>query len=159
VSVSPADLPTLLAALRPRGRPRLVVHWASWDELSTAGLPAVRALVAGVREVDAVGVVWDEALDAPTGRIPGMAQRPARWSGGDQAEAWLRQVGITWPNLVYAGDFEALFAALGLADRVVPQVVLVGADGAVIARHVGALAGEGWEGFVRRVKGSSGEIG
>jgi hypothetical protein len=151
-----------------------VHHWASWDEPSTAGLAALRALVAA-RGVDAVGVAWDELVDAPLGRIAGMAQRPARWAGGEQAAAWVREVGLTWPILVYAVDHDAalatgapsdpaapdpaapdpaapdpaaaFFAALGLADRYVPQVTLYDIDGAVLAHHGGPLAGPRWEAF------------
>jgi hypothetical protein len=141
-----------------------VHHWASWDEPSTAGLAALRALVAA-RGLDAVGVAWDELVDAPLGRIAGMAQRPARWAGGEQAAAWVREAGLSWPTLVYAVDHgaalttgtpsdpaapdpaAAFFATLGLADRYVPQVTLYDIDGAVLAHHGGPLVGARWESF------------
>jgi len=157
--VTRLPLPALLAGLQPRGRPVLVHHWASWDEPSTDGLTALRALVAE-RGLDAVGVAWDELVDAPLGRIAGMAQRPARWAGGEQAAAWVREAGLSWPTLVYAVDHgaalatgapfdpaEAFFAALGLADRYVPQVTLYDTDGAVLAHHGGPLVGARWEAF------------
>ena len=141
------DVPELLAGTAPRGRPVLVHHWASWDELSTTGLAPLVALVRA-SGVDAVGVAWDEFAAPPLGRIAPMAQRPARWAGGAQAEAWARQAGLTWPILVFGADPDALFEALGIADRWVPQVTLYGADGRVLAHHGGPLAGPDWESFV-----------
>lgn len=141
------DVATLLAAVSPRGRPVLVHHWASWDTTATADLPLLVALSGG--GVDIVGVAWDEFAPAPLGRIAGMAQRPARWAGGAQVEAWVRQVGIDWPTLVFDGEPEALFEALRLADRWVPQLTLYGADGAVLAHHGGPCAGSAsWERLV-----------
>lgn len=139
---------SLLAGLQPRGRPVLVHHWASWDDLSTKGLAAVVALAGPTPPFDVVGVAWDEFLDAPMGRIAGMAQRPARWAGGDQVEAWVRQAGITWSTLVFGDPPEMLFETLGITDRWVPSVTLYGVDGSVLAHHGGPCEGEGWDRFV-----------
>lgn len=148
--VTLVDVPELLAGTLPRGRPLLVHHWASWDELSTAGLPALVALVRD-SGIDAVGIAWDEFADPPLGRIAPMAQRPARWAGGAQAEAWVRQAGIGWPILVFGAGPDALFEALGIVDRWVPQVTVYRTDGTVGAHHGGPLAGEGWDAFVSAV--------
>lgn len=150
--VSLVDLPALAAAIRPRGRPLLVHHWASWDEPSTAGLPAMVALAARHAERhDTVSVAWDELTAAPLGRIAGMAQRPAKWAGGEQAEAWARQAGLSWPVLVCEADPDMFFGVLGLTDRWVPQVILYSADGAVAAHHSGPLLGAGWATFQEAV--------
>ncbi|MES2639066.1 MAG: hypothetical protein V4850_06270 [Myxococcota bacterium] len=157
VRISLVDLPGLLAGIQPRGRPILVHHWASWDEPSTAGLPAMVALAARhAAHLDVVSVAWDELTAAPMGRIAGMAQRPAKWAGGEQAEAWARQAGLSWPVLVCEADpDDTFFAALGLADRWVPQVTLVGADGTVVAHHGGPMAGAGWAAFEAAVATTS----
>ncbi|MDP2308774.1 MAG: hypothetical protein Q8P18_22320 [Pseudomonadota bacterium] len=151
--LSVVDLPTLLTRIQPRGRPILVHHWASWDEPSTTGLPAMVALAARHGDtVDVVSVAWDELTDAPQGRIAGMAQRPAKWAGGEQAEAWARQAGVHWAVLVFSADPDAFFAALSLADRFVPQVTLYGADGARIAHHGGPMSGARWAAFEAAVE-------
>jgi hypothetical protein len=148
VRISLVDLSGLLAGIQPRGRPILVHHWASWDEPSTAGLPAIVALSARhAARIDIVSVAWDELTAAPMGRIAGMAQRPAKWAGGEQAEAWARQAGLGWPVLVCEADPDTFFAALALVDRWVPQVTLVAADGAVVAHHGGPMTGAGWAAF------------
>lgn len=139
-------LDALLAGLRPRGAPLLVYHWASWDAPSTDGLVAVGVLAA--RGLAVVGVAWDEFVAPPMTRIAPMATRPAKWSGGEQAAAWMRRHALDWPTLVYADPPDTLFDGLGLAERYVPQVTLYGPDGSVLAHHGGPLVGAGWVAFV-----------
>jgi hypothetical protein len=146
------DLPTLLAGLRPRGRPVLVVHWASWDTPSTDGLAAVQALLGRCGgAVAARGVAWDEFVEPPLPRIAPMAIRPARWSEGEQAAAWVRAKRLDWPTFVFAEVPERLFEGLGLVDRFVPQVTLYGLGGQVLAHHGGPLVGPEWARFAERV--------
>lgn len=125
-------------------------HWASWDADSTAGLAVLRGLVEET-DVDTIGVAWDEFVAAPMGRIASMAQRPARWAEGEQAAAWVRAAGLSWPTVVCAVEPEAFFAALMLVDRYVPQLTLTDTDGRVCAHHGGPFVGDRWDAFAREV--------
>ncbi len=136
------DLPPLI---RASTGPLLLHHWASWDEASVASLPALKSLARpGLR---ILGLGWDAFLEAPTGRIPGMAQRPARWADGSELAAYRDQLGLSWPTTMLRGSPEQLQELLELPDLGLPAVHLHRGGGARLAVHLGAPSGEGWAAF------------
>ena len=136
------DLPALIRGCEGT---LLVHHWASWDEASLASLPSLKSLVhPGLR---ILGLGWDAFLEAPTGRIPGMAQRPARWADGSELAAYRDGIGLSWPTRMLRGSPEQLRELLELPDLGLPAVHLHAAGGARLAAHLGPTSGEGWAAF------------
>lgn len=134
------DGPDLLAGLQPRGRPLLVHHWAAAVEASRLDLPLLVALhAASGAALDVVGVSWDPFLEAPLGRNPEMLGRPARWADGSEARARFHAGDLRWPTLLPTVDAATLLDLAGLPEPAVPQTVLYGTDGAVLAHHAGPL--------------------
>ena len=140
--VEHADLAELLAALP---RPLLLHHQASWDEASVAALPALREVIARHPGLTVRSLGWDRLREAPTGRIPGMAQRPARWSDGSELQAWHREHDLTWPTLFLTDPADTLRDAVPSDPFVLPRLELHPADGGPPLVHEGPLAGAGWQ--------------
>ena len=109
-------------ALRPRGRPLIVHHWATWCASCDEELPLIEALADALsNRADVLGLSW-ELFDARGG--PERAVEAVR----ARAEA----LGLSWPTLVFDGEPEALFRALDMDFQQIPQTWVLSADGACL---------------------------
>ncbi len=109
--VQPLPVHQLAATLSELHRPLLVHHWASWDEASVRSLPRLVEALSPLLEREEFVLLdlgWDRLREAPTGRIPGMAQRPARWWDGSELQAWHRKHGLPWVTRFLTGSADAV---------------------------------------------------
>lgn len=113
----------LREALKPRGKPLLVNHWASWCKPCIDELPALAALARRYEgKVDFLGVSWD--------LLAGSANFEEARS---KAEAAARKAGIPYDSLIPEGTPEALGETLGLEGLQVPQTFLFDREGKKVA--------------------------
>lgn len=113
-----ADLAGRRVAVLPRGRPVLINYWASWCEPCRREMPLLSefAQAQGANGIQVVGI----ALDSP----------PA-------ARAFLASTPVRFPTFVEAPGPADSSVRLGNARGVLPYSVLVGADGRILAQHLG----------------------
>lgn len=124
-----ADLWVVRAALEPKAKPLLVNHWATWCDGCVEELPLLVALHGRIGgRLDFVGVGWElfSSAEGPEGALRAV-------------EAVARAHGVGWRTLVFTGEPHELFAGLELADELIPQTLLLDADGAVRFRHTGPV--------------------
>jgi len=109
----------LSAALKPRGRPLVVHHWATWCEPCAEELPRIEALARALGDTaDVVGLSW-ELFDSP--EPPGQAL--------GTVDAYAAGLGLSWPTLVFDGTPESLFSTLELDFQQIPQTRVLAPDG------------------------------
>ncbi len=126
------DLEALKAALAPRSRPLLVHHWATWCDPCEEELPLVEQLAQELDgRLELVGVSWDRFQDF--GRLQDTV---------DAVRGFSDAKGLSWPSLVVDADPEALFEALELDFRKVPQTRVIGPDGGLLLRVDGVLSAQ-----------------
>jgi thiol-disulfide isomerase/thioredoxin len=101
-----------------RGRPLLVNFWATWCPPCIAEMPMLSAFEA------------TQAADGP--RVIGIAlDTPER------VRAFLSRTPIGYPILLDRPDDDDASVVLGNTRGVLPYTVLVGADGRILATHIG----------------------
>ncbi len=124
------DEAALEAALTPRGRALIVHHWATWCEPCEDELPRIEALArqAGAA-AEVVGLSW-ELFDSPASPDGAL----------EAVQAYAERAGLSWPTLVFNGQPEALFEALELDYRKIPQTRVIGPDGACLEELHGPLS-------------------
>lgn len=141
----PVDLAGLRAALVPSGRPLVVNHWATWCDPCVEELPRLVRAHAGAADLaDFLGVSWD-LFDHP-GDPEAVAKKVARFADG---------MGVGYPSVLYTGTPESLFAGLGLGFELIPQTLVLGADGRVAWHHRGMLTDDDVEPLLRAVRGGA----
>jgi len=112
----------LSAALKPRGRPMVVHHWATWCEPCAEELPRIEALAKALGDdADVVGLSW-ELFDSP---------EPPQQALGT-VSAYAAGLGLSWPTLVFEGAPESLFSALELDFQQIPQTRVIASDGSCL---------------------------
>jgi thiol-disulfide isomerase/thioredoxin len=119
----------LRAALTPAGKPLVVNHWATWCEPCVDELPRLVRAAAGAGSLaEFLGVSWD-LFDHPGDPV----------ARAGQVAAFAESMGVGYPSVLYTGEPETLFEALGLEVRLVPQTFVIAPDGAVIWHKAGVL--------------------
>jgi thiol-disulfide isomerase/thioredoxin len=122
-----ADTPMLRTHVRAAGKAKVVHHWATWCDACVAELPLVWDLVERLGDgVDVVGVSWDT------------------FQGEDPTDAVVKRVSdtladISLPTAVYTGTPDALFDALHLTFRQIPQTQVLDPDGGLLRSFDGPL--------------------
>lgn len=110
-------------ALKPRGKPLLVNHWASWCRPCVEELPELADLARRYRgRVDFVGVSWDFLNGSAT-----FEEARAK------VDAAVRKGGVPYDSLVPEGSPEALGELLGLESLSIPQTYLFDREGKKVA--------------------------
>jgi thiol-disulfide isomerase/thioredoxin len=130
-------------ALAPERRPLIEHHWATWCDGCVEELPLFVQLdeTLGTR-ADLVTVSWDRFQDA------GPADATLTRVGD-----LLRKVGLTAPTVIIDAEPEALFQALGLNFRQIPQTRVLDADGGVLRAFEGPVSAQDIE-LIRAIVGA-----
>ncbi|GAB3662715.1 hypothetical protein GCM10027596_24790 [Nocardioides korecus] len=113
---------------RLHGKPVLVNLWASWCGPCRQEMPILQA--ADTRYGQRVQFVGVDTSD-----------------GAEAAAAFLTQVGVTYPQLA---DSDAMLLK-HLRIPGLPVTVIIGADGAVVERHIGAFEARDLDAVLDRV--------
>ncbi len=125
----PVGVPGLLAAVKPTGRPLVINHWATWCDPCVDELPRLVRAAAGAGDTaDFIGVSWD-LFDHP-GDPKKVAKAVAQFA--DSA-------GVGYASVLFTGQPAELFAALNLDFELIPQTLVLAADGRVVLHHKGIL--------------------
>ncbi|GAB3668680.1 hypothetical protein GCM10027596_39850 [Nocardioides korecus] len=113
---------------RLHGKPVLVNLWASWCGPCRKEMPILQA--AHTRDGQRVQFIGVDTAD-----------------GAEVAAAFLTKVGVTYPQL---SDIDATLVK-HLRIPGLPVTVVIGADGAVVERHIGAFAARDLDSLLDRV--------
>lgn len=109
-------------ALKPRGRPIIEHHWATWCEPCLDELPHIQAIEAATRgRADVIGVSWERFVD----------DRGAAASV-EKVERFMAGRGLTFQTLVVDGVPDDLLVELDLPGTTIPQTRVHDARGAVV---------------------------
>lgn len=125
----PVDLAGLRRALAPNGKPLVVNHWASWCDPCVDELPRLVRAAAGVADIgEFMGLSWD-LFDHP-GDPTVVAAKVA---------AFADNAGVGYPSVLFVGEPNELFEALGLDSQLIPQTVVYAPDGSVAWKKNGVI--------------------
>lgn len=139
------DVPGLLAALSPAGKPLVINHWATWCDPCVEELPRLVRAHAGLADAaEFIGVSWD-LFDHP-GDPKKVAKKVAKFA--DSA-------GVGYPSVLFTGEPDQLFEALGLSSQLIPQTVVIAADGTELFRHHGMLTDDDVFPLIRAARGTA----
>ncbi len=115
-----ADGAALAAAARPKGRPLVVNHWATWCGPCVDELPYLAEVARRFEgRVDFLGVSWDRFADDE----PPLPEALAAVDRVRRAE------GSFYPSVVGPPGSEAIAEALDLPSEVIPQTYVFAASG------------------------------
>lgn len=119
-------------ALKPRGRPIIEHHWATWCEPCLDELPQIQALASAVNgHADVVGVSWERFVDDEGAQ-----------AAVDKVAAFMASRGLTFPTIVVDGVPDDLLVELDLPATTIPQTRVFDAHGAVVGLYPEALDGQ-----------------
>lgn len=125
----PVDVAGLRAALVPAAKPLVVNHWATWCDPCVDELPRLVRAAAGLGPTaEFIGISWD-LFDHP-GKPAQVATRVAEFAASS---------GVGFPSVLFTGTPAELFEACGLDVELVPQTLVLAADGTVVWHKKGIL--------------------
>lgn len=126
-----AAAPEALAeALRPRGRPLVVHHWATWCAPCDDELPRVSHLAERLGDnAELIGVGWELFED------PSSPEAAAAAVSDYAAERALR-----FKTLLVTEEASAFFERFQLSFHKIPQTRVIGADGSTLLQIDGAMS-------------------
>lgn len=128
-TVRAVTLADLADALKPRGRPVIEHHWATWCEPCLDELPQIQALDAAVRgRADVIGVSWERFTD----------DRGAD-ATVEKVAKFMAARGLTFRTLIVEPRPDELFVELDLPVTTIPQTRVLDARGAVLGAFPEAL--------------------
>ncbi len=109
-------------ALKPRGRPVIEHHWATWCEPCLDELPQIQAIEAAVRgRADVIGVSWERFTD----------DRGAE-AAVEKVAKFMASRGLTFRTIVVDNVPDDLMVELDLPATTIPQTRVYDARGVVI---------------------------
>jgi len=128
--ISP-ELQRVLDAVKPRGKPLVVNHWATWCEPCVDELPYLAEVAKRFEgKVDFVGISWD--------RYIGSAPIEQTTAAVDAVRA---KAGVRFPTVLAPKDPEAVARELKLEAEYIPQTYVFAPSG----EKLWSLAGEIYE--------------
>jgi len=122
-----ASLAEVREALKPRGKPLVVNHWATWCQPCVEELPMFARMARNFAgKADFLGISWDL-----------FAENPGKTAAESSVRALSEKAGIPYDSLLSEGDAEALGEMLGLKSLVIPQTWIYSREGKVIRTFEG----------------------
>jgi thiol-disulfide isomerase/thioredoxin len=122
----------LASALRPKGKPLVVNHWATWCVPCVDELPYLSEIAKRYDgRVDFIGVAWDKlSPDRPDGPIRAAVDEVRH------------RTGAKFPTIVAPPDLEGMAKRLPLLSEVVPQTYVFAPSGERIWEYQGELSSD-----------------